>query len=108
MVSDERKCQRVYELVEYSGITLRFSIRVPLVLPAFSGHTVWTGPVQTVSIYGSVNENMPRHIIIATWKSMKVIYGECCAMMLVYESIIDDHFGILPSSSGSQRYSSLL
>ena len=41
------------------------------------------------------NAKTPKSIMIAAWKSMDVSYGECCAMMLMDESIFDTLFAAL-------------
>ena len=54
------------------------------------GQTVWTGPVSGSVLYGFENENTPQNIMIAAWKSVDALYGECYSMMLMDGSIFED------------------
>ncbi len=65
------------------------------ILDAPLGQTIWSGPVSGVSIYGFDSDNMPQHIMIASWKSVNANYGELYALMLMDESIFNKHFSIL-------------
>ena len=59
------------------------------------GQTVWTGPVSGSVLYGFENENTPQNIMIAAWKSVDALYGECYAMMLMDESVFEDLFATI-------------
>ena len=60
------------------------------ILNAPRGQTVWVGPLSGDTIYGFANDDMPRHVMIAGWKSVDVSYGELYAMMLMDESIFEN------------------
>ena len=59
------------------------------------GQTVWADPVPGSVLYGFENEKAPTNIMIAAWKSVDVLYGECYAMMLVDGSIFEDLFATM-------------
>ncbi len=56
------------------------------------GQTVWAGPVSGAVLYGFENEKTPQNIMIAAWKSVDVLYGECYVMILMDGSIFEDLF----------------
>ena len=66
------------------------------------GQTLWVGPLTGSAIYGFENDKMPVSIMIAVWKSVNVNYGECYAMMLMDESIVEDQFAAL--QDGQSRW----
>ena len=65
------------------------------ILNAPLGQTIWVGPLSAADIYGFENEKTPQSVMIASWKSVDVRYGECYAMMLMDESIFEDLFATL-------------
>ena len=56
------------------------------------GQTVWAGPISGAVLYGFENEKTPQNIIIAAWKSVDVLYGECYVMILMDGSIFEGLF----------------
>ena len=71
------------------------------ILNALPGQTVWVGPVSGASLYGFRNDNTPKNIMIAAWKSVNVSYGECFPMMLMDESVFNGMFSQLQDANSS-------
>lgn len=67
------------------------------------GQTVWAGPLAGAAIYGFENEQTPRSIMIAGWKSVNVDYGECYALMLMDETIFEGLFAPLQDDKSVWR-----
>ena len=65
------------------------------ILGAPLGQTVWTGPLSASVIYGYENSDTLVPVVIAAWKTVDVRYGECCALMLMDESIFANLFSRL-------------
>ena len=65
------------------------------ILSAPLGRTLWTGPVSGAELYGFRNSQTPNSIMVASWKTVDVRYGECYAMMLMDESIFAGVFASL-------------
>ena len=65
------------------------------------GQTIWAGPVSGTILYGFENAITPHEIMIAAWKSVDVSYGECCAMMLMDETIFEQLFSSLPDKENT-------
>ena len=65
------------------------------ILDAPLGTTVWSGPVSGADLCGFRDSGMPGSIMIASWKSVGVSYGECYAMMLMDETIFERQFTAL-------------
>ena len=72
-----------------------------MILNAPLGQTVWAGPVSGNDIYGFQTSNTPQNIMIASWKSVDVAYGECYAMVLIDESVFDRTFATLKNEKGT-------
>ena len=53
------------------------------------GEIAYIGPYSGLSFYGYENKRTPKHIMIATWKSVDVRYGECYVMLLMDESFFE-------------------
>ena len=73
------------------------------ILDAPLGQTVWAGPLSASVFYGFENADMPRNVMIAAWKTRDVRYDQCCALMLMDESIFDDLFSVLQDGKSTWR-----
>ena len=71
------------------------------ILNAPPGQTVWAGPVSGAALYGFEDSNTPKNIMIAAWKSVDIHYGECCALLLMDESIFTSLFSPLQDGNSS-------
>ena len=67
------------------------------------GQTVWIGPLTAAEICGFENGNQPQSVMIASWKSVDVRYGECYALMLMDESIFESLFAPLKDGESIWR-----
>ena len=59
------------------------------------GQTVWAGPISVASFCGFDNSAAPKSMMIAAWKTVHVSYGECSAMLMMDESILENLFASL-------------
>ena len=71
------------------------------ILGAPLGQTVWTGPLSASVIYGYENSDTLVPVVIAAWKTVDVRYGECCALMLMDESIFANLFSRLQDGNST-------
>ena len=65
------------------------------IMDAPHGRTLWLGPVSGEEFYGFRSDKTPERIMIAAWKNVDVSYGECYALMLMDETILDRQFSAL-------------
>ncbi|MBR2571405.1 MAG: PP2C family protein-serine/threonine phosphatase [Clostridia bacterium] len=73
------------------------------ILDAALGQTVWAGPLSASVLYGYGNEETPRNIMIAAWKSRDVRYGQCCTLMMMDDKVFDDLFAVLQDGESTWR-----
>ena len=67
------------------------------------GQTVWIGPLSATVIYGFENEKTLQNVMICTWQTVNVRYGECFVMLLMDESIFDRLFSSLQDGKSTWR-----
>ena len=67
------------------------------------GETVWLGPLSSTVIYGFESEKTLQNCMIATWKTMDVRYGECCAILLIDDSNLDRLFASVQDKRSTWR-----
>lgn len=67
------------------------------------GQTIWAGPVSGASLYGFENDNTPKNIMIAAWKSVDASYGECYVLVMMDESIFEKLFAAMEDGKSTWR-----